>query len=76
LIEIGRQHARDFDHGHHPSGSSAQRVLTELRRLAERAASPGASTTATPVNSELETIRARRADRLTSAQDRERSPRE
>jgi hypothetical protein len=41
LIEIGRQHARNFDAGHVPSGGGVQRVLTELRRLAaERAASP------------------------------------
>ena len=41
LIAIGRQHARNFDAGHAPSGGGVQRVLTELRRLAaERAASP------------------------------------
>lgn len=73
LIEIGRQHARNFDHGHHPSGSSAQRVLTELRKLAERMASQ-AATTATPVSSELDNLRARRAARLTGAQDRDRPP--
>jgi hypothetical protein len=43
LIEIGRQYARNFDTGHKPSGGGAQRVLTELRMLAERAASPVAS---------------------------------
>jgi hypothetical protein len=43
LIAIGRQHARNFDAGHSPSGGAAQRVLTELRTLAERAASPVAS---------------------------------
>lgn len=36
LIEIGRKHARDFDAGHAPSGGGVQRVLTELRTLAER----------------------------------------
>jgi len=41
LIEIGRQHARNFDAGHFPSGGGVQRVLTELRTLAERAASQG-----------------------------------
>jgi hypothetical protein len=35
LIKIGRQHARNFDAGHAPSGSGVQRVLTELRKLAE-----------------------------------------
>ena len=35
LIEIGRQHARNFDAGHFPSGGGVQRVLTELRTLAE-----------------------------------------
>lgn len=34
LVEIGRQHARNFDAGHFPSGGGMQRVLTELRRLA------------------------------------------
>jgi hypothetical protein len=34
LIEIGRQHARNFDAGHAPSGGGVQRVLTELRTLA------------------------------------------
>jgi hypothetical protein len=44
LIAIGRQHARNFDAGHAPSGSGVQRVLTELRTLAaEHAASPVAS---------------------------------
>jgi hypothetical protein len=42
-VEIGRQHARNFDAGHAPSGGGVQRVLTELRTLAERAASPAAS---------------------------------
>jgi hypothetical protein len=55
LIAIGRQHARDFDCGHSPSGGRVQRVLTELRKLAERTTSlrsppqpaemPGASLT-------------------------------
>jgi hypothetical protein len=70
LIEIGRQHARNFDAGHFPSGGGMQRVLTELRRLAEHMASP-AATTATPVRSELDDIRARCAGRLTDAADRE-----
>jgi hypothetical protein len=43
LVEIGRQHARNFDAGHALSGGGVQRVLTELRTLAERAASPAAS---------------------------------
>jgi hypothetical protein len=68
LIEIGRKHARDFDAGHAPSGGRVQRVLTELRKLtAEQTA-----TTATPVSSELDNLRARRAARLTGAQDRKR----
>ena len=71
LIEIGRRHARDFDAGHAPSGGAAQRVLTELRKLAERAAS-SAVEAATPVRSALDDIRARRAARLTGAQERER----
>jgi hypothetical protein len=35
LIASGRQHARNFDAGHAPSGNGVQRVLTELRTLAE-----------------------------------------
>ena len=45
LIKIGRQHARNFDAGHFPSGGGVQRMLTELRKLAERAASQVAKTT-------------------------------
>lgn len=70
LIEIGRKHARDFDAGHAPSGGGVQRVLTELRKLAERMASPAAEA-ATPVRSELDNIRARRAAG-SPAQDRKR----
>jgi hypothetical protein len=42
LVEIGRQHARNFDAGHFPSGGGVQRVLTELRKLAKHMASPAA----------------------------------
>lgn len=68
LIAIGRQHARNFDVGHHPSGNSAARVLAELRKLAAKGASPGDSQTATPVKSELDRIRKHRASRLAGAQ--------
>jgi hypothetical protein len=64
-VEIGRQHARNFDAGHFASGGAAQRVLTELRKLAERAASQAA----TPVRSVLDDLRARRAARLSDVQD-------
>jgi hypothetical protein len=74
LVEIGRQHARNFDAGHAPSGSGAQRVLTELRKLAARTASRTTETD-TPVRSKLDDIRARRAERLADAQDRERPAR-
>lgn len=73
LIALGRQHARDFDAGYSASGGAAQRVLTELRKLAERAASRDA-TTATPVRSKLDDLRARRAAQLAGAPNRERSP--
>jgi hypothetical protein len=33
-VEIGRQHARNFDSGHIPSGTACHQVLTELRKLA------------------------------------------
>ena len=46
LIEIGRQHARNFDAGHFPSGGGVQRVLTELRTLAERMAAPAVASQA------------------------------
>jgi hypothetical protein len=64
LIEIGRRHARNFDAGHFPSGGGVQRVLTELRKLAKRMASPAAEA-ATPVRSELDDLCARCADRIT-----------
>ncbi|MGH3709460.1 MAG: hypothetical protein ACRDRQ_15455 [Pseudonocardiaceae bacterium] len=70
LVEIGRQHARDFDAGYSASGGAAQRVLTELRKLAERAASQSA-TTATLVRSKLGDLRARRAAQLADAPNRE-----
>jgi hypothetical protein len=64
LVEIGRQHARNFDAGHFASGGAAQRVLTELRKLAKRMA----SLAATPVRSGvLDALRARRAARLADA---------
>jgi hypothetical protein len=47
-----------------PSGGGVQRVLTELRKLAKRMASPAAEA-ATPVRSELDDLRARCADRIT-----------
>jgi hypothetical protein len=73
LVEIGRQHARNFDAGYFASGGAVQRVLTELRKLAERMASPAAEA-ATPVRSELDAIRARRGARLADAQDQEHPP--
>lgn len=70
LIEIGRQHARAFDGGHSPSGGGVQRVLTELRKLADRAERATASkVTTTTERSELDVLRARRAGRLTDATD-------
>jgi hypothetical protein len=74
LIAVGRQHARDFDCGHSPSGGRVQRVLSELRKLAERAASPVTSTATKAPASQLDVIRARRAVRLTDAVDHEREP--
>ena len=73
LIEVGRQHARNFDAGHIPSGTACHRVLTDLRKLAERAAAQAAEA-ATPGRNALDDIRARRAVRLADAQDREHSP--
>lgn len=69
LIQIGRQHARNFDAGHHPSGNSAARVLTELRKLAAKHVLAVDSQTATPVKSELDRIRERHASRLAGAQN-------
>ena len=60
MIEIGRQHARNFDAGHFPSGGGVQRVLTELRKLAAEQIAK----TATPVRSALDDLRARRDARL------------
>jgi hypothetical protein len=71
LIEVGRQHARNFDSGHIPSGTACHRVLTELSKLAERAAAQAAEA-AMPGRNALDEIRARRAARLADAQDGER----
>jgi hypothetical protein len=51
-----------------PTGG-VQRVLTELRKLAERMAASQAAKTATPVKSELDDLR---VGRLSDAQNRER----
>ena len=69
LIQIGRQHARNFDAGHIPSGTACHRVLTELRKLAAKHVLAGDSQTATPVKSALDRIRERHASRLAGAQD-------
>jgi hypothetical protein len=66
-VEIGRQHARNFDAGHFASGGAAQRVLTELRELAERMASPVASAATEAPRSKLDDIRDRRTVRLSDA---------
>lgn len=71
LIELGRMHARNFDVGHHASGSSLQRVFAELRRLAQREAKDAAKEqarveAAKPVErpvSQLDQLRARRDER-------------
>jgi hypothetical protein len=63
LIQIGCMYARNFDAGHSPSGGGVQRVLTELRKLAERMASQAAEA-ATPVRSALDDIRTRHDARL------------
>jgi hypothetical protein len=72
LIEVGRQHARNFDAGHIPSGTACHRVLTELSKLAERMAASQAAEAATLMHNELNEIRARRAALLAEAADRER----
>jgi hypothetical protein len=61
LIELGRQHARNFDGGHHASGGGVQRVLAELRRLAQREEKTTTKQQAVePERSELDLLRARR----------------
>ena len=74
LIELGRLHARNFDAGHHPSGGGVQRVLAELRRLAQReekaAAKQAVQAPVEPVRSELDVLRARRANRVPDPEDR------
>jgi hypothetical protein len=66
LIELGRMHSRNFDAGHHASGGGVQRVLAELRRLAQReekaAVKAQAQTPVQPVRSQLDELRARRAN--------------
>jgi hypothetical protein len=71
LIELGRQHARDFDSGHYPSGSGVQRVLTELRKLAERLDAREQSTK--QMGGQLDELRTRRVDRLANAAGDERA---
>ncbi|MGH3549434.1 MAG: hypothetical protein ACRDQU_15275 [Pseudonocardiaceae bacterium] len=61
LIEIGRQHARDFDAGHSPSGGGVQRVLRELRALAKQLAPVAAAERRVEARSELDALRERRA---------------
>ena len=68
LIELGRESARRFDDGHDPAGSRVQRVLTDLRKLADRwerlTVLPEAPPETEP--SELDALRARRAQRSQS----------
>lgn len=61
LVELGRESARRFDDGHDPSGSRVHRVLTDLRRLAERWERLTVPPPPPPEVSELDRIRARRA---------------
>lgn len=73
LIELGRQHARDFDAGHYPSGSGVQRVLTELRKLAERLERAREQSTKQQMGGQLDELRTRRVDRLANAAGSERA---
>lgn len=65
LVEIGRESAQRFDDGHDPAGSRVQRVLAELRKLAERwerlTVLPAAPIE--PALSELDQLRAKRERR-------------
>jgi hypothetical protein len=66
LIQIGRRHAQDFDAGHEPSGGGVQRVLKELRAIAESWTNP--QTAQKPV-SDLDAVRAKRNSRLSPTSD-------
>lgn len=74
LIEIGRMHARNFDAGYNPGGGGVERVLAQLRRLAQReerdTVKANATQPAEPVTSDLDVLRARRANRDQSVVDR------
>jgi hypothetical protein len=61
LVQIGRQHAVAFDQGHQPSGCALQRVLAELRKLAQEKERAGR-----PKSNELDQIRAKREKRLSN----------
>lgn len=61
LIEIGRESARRFDAGNGADGSRVHRVLTDLRKLAERWERLTVPAPAAPEVTELDKIRARRA---------------
>lgn len=66
LIELGRQHARNFGAGHSPSGSACQRVLAELRKLARDEVKTAARSEIPAVqqaDSRVDEIRARRERR-------------
>jgi hypothetical protein len=63
LIQIGRQHALAFDQGHQPSGCALQRVLAELRKLAQEKERVALGR---PKSNDLDRIRAKREKRLSS----------
>ena len=66
LIEVGRQHARNFDAGHFPSGNAVQRVLAELRRMTVRFGREQIKP-APAQKSDLDKLRDKRAQRLSGA---------
>jgi hypothetical protein len=72
VIELGRMYARAFDGGHHASGGGVQRVLAELRRIAQREEKVKTQTPVQPVRSQLDELRARRtnADGVTETESR------
>jgi hypothetical protein len=67
LIALGRESARRFDEGHDPAGSRLRLVLTDLHKLTERwerLTIPPPVVTPEPEVSQLDQLRAKRAQQM------------
>jgi hypothetical protein len=67
LIALGRESARRFDEGHDPAGSRLRLILTDLHKLTERwerLRAPAPVTQPEPEVSQLDKLRAKRAQQM------------